>query len=100
MKYELYYWPSIQGRGEFVRLALEEAGAKYVDIARGDKGGRDSVSRILDGRHEDPAICAADPQGRQPLHQPRREHPVVSRRTPQAWRQKPRPAACGPIRCN
>jgi glutathione S-transferase len=49
MTYELYYWPSIQGRGEFVRLALEEAGAKYVDIARGDKGGRDSISRILDG---------------------------------------------------
>jgi glutathione S-transferase len=47
MPYELYYWPSIQGRGEFVRLALEESGAKYVDIARGDNGGRDSVARIL-----------------------------------------------------
>jgi glutathione S-transferase len=34
MPYELYYWPEIQGRGEFVRLALEEAGAKYVDVAR------------------------------------------------------------------
>lgn len=34
MPYELYYWPGIQGRGEFVRLALEEAGADYVDIAR------------------------------------------------------------------
>lgn len=33
MKYELFYWPGIQGRGEFVRLALEEAGAEYVDIA-------------------------------------------------------------------
>jgi glutathione S-transferase len=32
--YELYYWPEIQGRGEFVRLALEEAGAAYVDVAR------------------------------------------------------------------
>lgn len=29
MRYELYYWPSIQGRGEFVRLALEDAGAPY-----------------------------------------------------------------------
>ena len=27
MRYELYYWPMIQGRGEYVRLALEEAGA-------------------------------------------------------------------------
>ena len=38
MKYELYYWPSIQGRGEFVRLALEDAGADYVDVARGPEG--------------------------------------------------------------
>jgi glutathione S-transferase len=34
MHYELYYWPTIQGRGEFVRLALEDAGADYVDVAR------------------------------------------------------------------
>jgi glutathione S-transferase len=39
MRYDLYYWPSIQGRGEYVRLALEEAGADYVDVARlGDRG--------------------------------------------------------------
>jgi glutathione S-transferase len=34
MRYELHYWPTIQGRGEFVRLALEEAGADYLDVAR------------------------------------------------------------------
>ena len=34
MRYTLYYWPSIQGRGEFVRLALEEAGVDYVDLGR------------------------------------------------------------------
>jgi len=34
MTYELHYWPGIQGRGEFVRLALEEAGCDYVDVAR------------------------------------------------------------------
>ena len=39
MRYELYYWPSIPGRGEFVRLALEEAGADYVDVARGSGKG-------------------------------------------------------------
>ena len=33
MIYELYYWPGIQGRGEFVRLALEEGAAEYVDVA-------------------------------------------------------------------
>jgi glutathione S-transferase len=38
MRYELYYWPGIQGRGEYVRLALEEAGADYVDVARGVRG--------------------------------------------------------------
>lgn len=35
MKYRLYYWPEIQGRGEFIRLALEDAGADYVDVLRG-----------------------------------------------------------------
>lgn len=53
MKYELYYWPSIQGRGEFVRLALEEAGADYVDVARGSKkatGGISAMLRLLDGK--------------------------------------------------
>jgi glutathione S-transferase len=38
MRYELYYWPGIQGRGEYIRLALEEAGADYVDAARGERG--------------------------------------------------------------
>ena len=38
MKYELYYWPSIQGRGEFIRLALEDADADYVDVARRPRG--------------------------------------------------------------
>ena len=33
MIYQLYYWPGIQGRGEFIRLALEEGGARYVDVA-------------------------------------------------------------------
>ena len=35
----LHYWPTIQGRGEFVRLALECAGADYVDVARGIESG-------------------------------------------------------------
>ena len=38
MRYELYYWPTIPGRGEFVRLALEYGGADYVDIARESRG--------------------------------------------------------------
>ncbi|HXX69327.1 MAG TPA: glutathione S-transferase [Polyangiaceae bacterium] len=46
--YELYYWPTIQGRGEFVRLALEAAGAAYVDVAR-SPGGMAAMMKILKG---------------------------------------------------
>jgi glutathione S-transferase len=46
MRYELYYWPFIQGRGEFVRLALEDAGAAYVDVARGS-GGTGAMMRMM-----------------------------------------------------
>jgi glutathione S-transferase len=33
MRYVLYYWPGLPGRGEYVRLALEEGGASYIDTA-------------------------------------------------------------------
>jgi glutathione S-transferase len=52
MIYKLYYWPGIQGRGEFVRLALEEAGADYVDIALvpdEQGGGVPALMKFLDG---------------------------------------------------
>lgn len=48
--YRLYYWPSIPGRGEFVRLALAEADAPYVDVARlpeREGGGAASVIEVL-----------------------------------------------------
>jgi glutathione S-transferase len=48
--YELYYWPTIQGRGEFVRLALEYAGLRYIDIARRPEeegGGEEALVRSL-----------------------------------------------------
>ena len=53
MRYELYYQPSIQGRGEFVRLALEDAGADYVDVARDPNFGRPGIMKIL----EDPTVA-------------------------------------------
>jgi glutathione S-transferase len=49
MRYELHYWPMIQGRGEYVRLALEEAGADYVDVARGARG-MAAMNRLIDGK--------------------------------------------------
>jgi glutathione S-transferase len=50
MRYELYYWPSIQGRGEFVRLALEDAGADYLDVARVPKRGMSAMMRLMESR--------------------------------------------------
>ena len=50
MRYELYYWPGIQGRGEFIRLALEEAGADYVDVARHGKRGMARMMALIDGK--------------------------------------------------
>jgi glutathione S-transferase len=50
MAYELFYWPGIQGRGEFVRLVLEESGARYLDVARmpqKDGGGVAAIEKVL-----------------------------------------------------
>jgi glutathione S-transferase len=46
---ELYYWPSIQGRGELIRLALEDAGAPYVDVARlpAKRGGVPAMMKLM-----------------------------------------------------
>jgi glutathione S-transferase len=51
MRYELYYHPTVQGRGEFVRLALEEAGADYVDVARRKgKAGVPAMMKIIENK--------------------------------------------------
>ena len=52
MRYEFYYWPMSPGRGEFVRLALEEGGADYIDVARlpeSEGGGVPAMMRLLNG---------------------------------------------------
>ncbi|MGD8789467.1 MAG: glutathione S-transferase [Burkholderiales bacterium] len=48
MRYDLFYWPGIQGRGEFVRLALEAAGADYTDVAREPGDGVDVMLQMMD----------------------------------------------------
>ncbi|WP_243369434.1 glutathione S-transferase [Microvirga solisilvae] len=53
MAYELYYWPTIPGRGEFVRLALEEAGADYIDVARQPRG-MDALMKLMDEVEQPP----------------------------------------------
>ena len=49
MRYELYYWPGIQGRGEFVRLAFEEAGTAYRDVAL-EPGADTAIDAFLTGK--------------------------------------------------
>ena len=56
MRYELYYWPTIQGRGEYVRLALEEAGADYVDVARGERG-MAAMMRMMEAKSGTPPFA-------------------------------------------
>ncbi len=56
MRYQLFYWPGIQGRGEFVRLALEDAGAAYDDVAR-KAGGMDRMIAMMDGREKRPPFA-------------------------------------------
>lgn len=55
MQYELFYWPTIQGRGEFVRLALEQAGATYIDVARsnGPGKGMKAMLSLMQGRTQE-----------------------------------------------
>lgn len=53
MRYQLYYWPGIQGRGEFVRLALEDAGAAYDDVAR-SKGGMERMMAMMEREKRPP----------------------------------------------
>ncbi|MGC2811439.1 MAG: glutathione S-transferase [Bradyrhizobium sp.] len=56
MRYELYYWPGIQGRGEFVRLALEDAGADYADVAR-SANGMAAMTRMMQARAGTPPFA-------------------------------------------
>jgi glutathione S-transferase len=56
MRYELYYWPSIQGRGEFIRLALEEAGADYLDAAREGRG-MGTMMRMMEAKTGTPPFA-------------------------------------------
>jgi glutathione S-transferase len=57
MRYQFYYWPGIQGRGEFVRLALEDAGAAYDDVARGSGGTGKMLAFVDGGRDKRPPFA-------------------------------------------
>jgi glutathione S-transferase len=57
MRYQLFYWPEIQGRGEFVRLALEDAGAEYDDVARKPDGMNKMMAMMDGGRDKRPPFA-------------------------------------------
>ncbi len=100
MRYELYYWAGIQGRGEFVRLALEEAAADYVDVAR-EAGGEGAMLRLLDGEEvERPPFAPPYLKSRQAVDRPDREHPLLSRAASRSGTGQPRPGGSGRINCN
>jgi glutathione S-transferase len=56
MRYELYYWGEIQGRGEYVRLALEDADADYVDVAR-EANGTGAMMKLMDVKRGTPPFA-------------------------------------------
>jgi glutathione S-transferase len=68
MRYQLYYWPGIQGRGEYVRLALEDAGADYDDVARG-AGGMSAMSKMMEADRTPPFAPPFLKAGRQVIGQ-------------------------------
>ena len=57
MRYQLFYWPDIQGRGEFVRLALEDAGASYDDVTRKSGGMGRMMAMMNGGRAKHPPFA-------------------------------------------
>lgn len=74
MPYQLHYWPGIQGRGEFVRLALEAAGAPYVDVARGDAAAGQGLPALFHYLEDDsvarpPFACPVLVDGRRVIGQ-------------------------------
>ena len=72
--FALHYWPTIQGRGEFVRLALECAGADYVDVARNDQYGMlpsgDHAAKAEKKRMADMLVAMNDPSLQHPPFAP------------------------------
>jgi glutathione S-transferase len=57
MRYELYYWPTIQGRGEYVRLALEDSAAEYVDVTRRGERGMAAMMKMMAARRGTPPFA-------------------------------------------
>ena len=102
MAYEFFYWPEIQGRGEFVRLALEDAGADYIDVARGlesDGRGVPAMLALMRGEGTSHIPFAPLPARWRRDCQPHRGDPAVfgrADRTCANRRRRPAMDASGP----
>ena len=99
MSYELYYWPTIQGRGEFVRLALEHVGAEYVDVARG-RGGVAAMQRLMDGAAAHPPFAPPFLKDGDVLIAQTANILLYLGSPPSASRRATRPGGCGRISCS
>ena len=102
MAYELYYWPGIQGRGEFVRLALEAAGAPYVDVARerGSRARREGHDGDARRRRSANPFAPAVPARRRNRRFACRQHPPVSWPQARPCAEGSRQAASSPTGCS
>ena len=96
MRYELFYWPSIQGRGEYVRLALEEAGSAYVDVAR--ERGTASMMRMMEQGATPPFAPPFLKAGKLVIGQTANILLILARGT--VWRRRRRRAGSGCISFN
>jgi len=81
MHYQLYYWPMIQGRGEYVRLALEDAGAAYTDVARG-KAGMGPMMKMMEAHKGTPPFAPPFLVAGKLVNRADRQHPALSRCAP------------------
>ena len=98
MRYELYYWPGIQGRGEYVRLALEEAGAGYDDVARRGNGMAAMMRMMEAGKGTPPFAPPFLKAGKLVIGQTANILLYLGRAT--AWRRRRKPAGSGCISCS
>jgi hypothetical protein len=95
MSYELYYWDGLQGRGEFVRLALEEAGADYIEVARGEEAEGLGTARMLE-------VMSSKREGHPPFAPPFRKPPIFCSTSARSsvWRLPTKACATLQTACN
>jgi len=98
MRYQLYYWPHIQGRGELFRLALEEAAAAYTDVARSGNGTGAMMKMMAAGKGAPPFAPPFLKAGQRVIGHTATSCFIWDRAT--GWRRRRKPGSCGCISCS